>query len=57
MDSCIYENGKIFTSDGDHLYGDAMLVETALSGRWERERKWKKWRRRDVPGWILGAAG
>ena len=30
MDSCIYENGKIFTSDSDHLYGEAMLVEDGL---------------------------
>ena len=30
MDSCIYENGKIFTSDRDSLYGEAMLVEGGL---------------------------
>ena len=30
MDNCIYENGKIFTSDRDSLYGEAMLVEGGL---------------------------
>ena len=30
MDSCIYENGKIFTADKDNLYGEAMLVEDGL---------------------------
>lgn len=27
MKACIYENGKIFTSDKENLYGEAMLVE------------------------------
>ena len=27
MKACIYENGKIFTSDRENLYGEAMLVE------------------------------
>ena len=27
MKVCIYENGKIFTSDKENLYGEAMLVE------------------------------
>lgn len=33
MDSCIYENGKIFTSDVENPYGEAMLVEDGVI-RW-----------------------
>ena len=30
MDCCIYENGKIFTSDRENLYADAMLVTDGM---------------------------
>ena len=33
MDCCIYENGKIFTSDRENLYADAMLVTDGIIRR------------------------
>ena len=36
MDCCIYENGKIFTSDRENLYADAMLVTDGMIRRWAR---------------------
>ncbi len=30
MKTCIYENGKIFTSDKENLYGESMLVEDGI---------------------------
>ena len=30
MNACIYENGKIFTSDKENLYAEAMLTEEGV---------------------------
>ena len=30
MNACIYENGKIFTSDKENLYAEAMLTEDGV---------------------------
>ena len=57
MKACIYENGKIFTSDKENLYAEAMLTEDGVIRKVGSREDVEKLALRTANGWTFRDAG